>query len=77
MGDMTPGFYLNVFLKCISTTSVIPPSSLLHGLAELGCLGSDPTGEFLPTALTPLVLTLDTERCCHKVAEGAKPEPWN
>ena len=32
---------------------------------------------FLPTALTLLVLSSDTERCRHKMDKGVKPEPWN
>ena len=44
-----------------------------------GLLRHKYTGDvrFLPTALTPLVLTSDTEHCRHKMAKGAKPEPWN
>ena len=49
----------------------------MYGLNYLSFIPGKVSKLFLPTALPPLVLTLDTERCRHKMAKGAKPEPWN
>ena len=62
------------FIRVFQEYQIYPFKTLLKGFPPKPLLVLQ---GFLPTALMPLVLTSDTERCRHKMAKGAKPEPWN